>query len=141
MLGRKGRRRPGTETDTTWGPDVARLPLPPPAPAARSRRRPGGPPVIEVRQPGRSVLRIEIQNRLDIGRECDGLLVTDERVSRRHLRLEVSEGRLVAIDLGSSNGTWLDGRRLTGPEVLGPDDQLRLGSISIRVSDGADGPP
>ncbi|MEM8923973.1 MAG: FHA domain-containing protein [Actinomycetota bacterium] len=90
-------------------------------------------PIVEVRERGRTPLRVEVGDRLDIGRECDGLLLTDARVSRRHLRLEVVEDRLRAIDLGSSNGTYLDGRRLNGPTEFGDDQVLVLGSTSVRV--------
>lgn len=90
-------------------------------------------PIVEVRERGRTPLRIEVDDRLELGRECDGLLLTDARVSRRHLRLEVVEDRLQAVDLGSSNGTYLDGHRLTGPTEIGDDQVLVLGSTSVRV--------
>lgn len=89
--------------------------------------------LVEVRQPGRHPLRLEVLDRLDIGRECDGLLIVDERVSRRHLRLEVVVDGLQVTDLGSSNGTYLDGERLHGPAVIGPDTTLQIGSTSILV--------
>ncbi len=89
--------------------------------------------LVEVRQPGRHPLRLEVVDRLDIGRECDGLLIVDERVSRRHLRLESVVEGLQVTDLGSSNGTYLDGERLEGSAVIGPDTTLRIGSTSILV--------
>lgn len=89
--------------------------------------------LVEVRQPGRHPLRLEVVDRLDIGRECDGLLLVDERVSRRHLRLEAVVEGLQVTDLGSSNGTYLDGERLQGSAVIGPDTTLRIGSTSILV--------
>jgi pSer/pThr/pTyr-binding forkhead associated (FHA) protein len=92
----------------------------------------GGPNLIVVSEAGRSPLHVHVADRLDIGRECDGLLVTDERVSRRHLRFEVVGERLVVTDLGSSNGTYLDGVRLRGPVTFEPESTLTLGSVSIR---------
>ena len=97
------------------------------------------PNLIVVAQEGRSPLHIQVTDRLDIGRECDGLLVTDERVSRRHLRFEVVGEQLMVTDLGSSNGTYLDGIRLRGPAALEPDSTLTLGSVSIRLLWGSSG--
>jgi pSer/pThr/pTyr-binding forkhead associated (FHA) protein len=88
--------------------------------------------LIVVAQEGRTPLRVQITDRLDVGRECDGLLITDERVSRRHLRFEVIGGKLMVTDLGSSNGTYLDGVRLEGPAPFEPHSTLTLGSTSIR---------
>jgi len=71
--------------------------------------------VIVVQQEGRSPLHVIVEDVLDIGRECDGLLVVDERVSRRHLQIRNEFGRLMVTDLGSSNGTFLDGKRIVRP--------------------------
>ncbi len=90
-------------------------------------------PHVVVTQHGRRPLHVVVADRLEIGRECDGLLICDERASRRHLRLEVSDEGLLVIDLGSSNGTFLDGTRLDGPVVLDHNSTVRVGSTSIRL--------
>jgi sigma-54 dependent transcriptional regulator, acetoin dehydrogenase operon transcriptional activator AcoR len=56
-----------------------------------------------------------------------GLWLNDRRVSVRHLTLETSGGKTVATDLGSSNGTLLNGRRMQGPEPLADGDLLEVG--------------
>ncbi len=88
--------------------------------------------LIVINQAGRSPLHVQVADRLDIGRECDGLLVTDERVSRQHLRFEVVGEQLMVTDLGSSNGTYLNGVRLRGAARFEPDSTLTLGSVSIQ---------
>jgi DNA-binding NtrC family response regulator len=65
-------------------------------------------------------------------RECT-FVVDDHRVSRRHLRLVCREGALYAEDLGSRNGSTLNGRRLRGERPLHPGDELVAGPISIVV--------
>ncbi len=65
---------------------------------------------------------------ITIGRDpaCD-VPLQDERVSHRHARLW-QEGEVWWVqDLNSTNGTWINGKRLTGPYRLQPGDQLRLG--------------
>ena len=92
--------------------------------------------LVEVAQHGRHPLRVMVEDRLDVGRECDGLLLADERVSRLHLRLEVVDDRLVVTDLGSSNGTFVDGRRVVAPVPVGARSVIRLGSTSIQLAAG-----
>lgn len=68
-----------------------------------------------------------------IGRaEGNDVVVDDPGVSRRHARLAVRDSHLVLTDLGSSNGTWLGGRRVA-EIVLGPGDRVALGGASIVV--------
>jgi DNA-binding winged helix-turn-helix (wHTH) protein len=69
-----------------------------------------------------------------LGRD-DGLTLTipSASVSRRHARLVISGERALLEDLGSKNGTWLGGQRLSGPAELQDGAELRLGSISLVV--------
>ena len=63
-----------------------------------------------------------------IGREPSvDLPIPSPAVSRRHARL-IREGAGYALeDLGSSNGTFLNGERLAGRRLLKSGDQIRLG--------------
>jgi RND superfamily putative drug exporter len=90
--------------------------------------------------------RIELGSELLIGRAGDeeGRLADDAEVSRRHARIARDPGgRLVIEDLGSANGTWVDGERLTGPRPLSPGDTITVGRTTLEVvghdatSDGA----
>ncbi len=53
-------------------------------------------------------------------------------VSRRHARIVVSEGEARLEDLGSKNGTFLNGRRITSAVPLSDGDEIRLGLEVIR---------
>jgi hypothetical protein len=90
--------------------------------------------VIEVREPGRSARRIPLSGApIRIGRapECE-LVLKDSRVSRRHARLHARDGVLVLTDLGSTNGTRVNGHRVT-ELVLGAGDQILIGDTNLRV--------
>jgi pSer/pThr/pTyr-binding forkhead associated (FHA) protein len=39
----------------------------------------------------------------------------------------------VIEDLGSSNGTWVNGVRIEGPTALAPGDVVRIGQLTVRV--------
>jgi predicted component of type VI protein secretion system len=63
-----------------------------------------------------------------IGRDPSSPLpVADAEVSRKHARLYFQGGYYVVEDLGSTNGTFVNGRRLAGPEVLQSGDVIHLG--------------
>ena len=62
-------------------------------------------------------------------RSCD-LVLGDESVSRRHAMLVRSGGRTIVTDLGSTNGTLLNGRVVMQAEVR-PGDHLRLGDVDL----------
>jgi hypothetical protein len=44
-----------------------------------------GAPIVEIREPGRPVRRRVVDRAIEVGRECDGEVLSDEGVSRRHL--------------------------------------------------------
>jgi DNA-binding NtrC family response regulator len=70
-----------------------------------------------------------------IGRSRDAtFVIDDERISRKHLRIICREGTLFAEDLGSRNGSTLNGRRITGRVALQSGDHLVAGPVSISVS-------
>jgi len=74
-----------------------------------------------------------LQARLTIGRSsaCE-LVLADETVSRRHAELRIHDGCWLLRDVGSSNGTWVNGRRVIEAEVR-PGDVIHLGGAEIRL--------
>ena len=76
-------------------------------------------------------------NVLRIGRDPDSDLVVDDlQVSRRHAEIRsLGDGRYEAIDLGSHNGTFVNGRRIDRA-VLEELDVVSVGRNSYRLSDG-----
>lgn len=97
---------------------------------------------VEVRQPDRVPLWLVIRDRLPVGRGGEGLVVIDDRVSRRHCELRAHGDQLLVADLGSSNGTFVNERRLGAePAVLSPGDVVTIGSVTVVVDpDDADAP-
>jgi S1-C subfamily serine protease len=71
-----------------------------------------------------------------IGRELTAdLVIDDEKASRQQCRLTRQEnGDLELLDLGSTNGTRVNGMRASGPVVLHGGEQIRIGRHSILVS-------
>src|ERR1700761_938700 len=72
--------------------------------------------------------RVPLDRPLAIGRApASDLLLDDPSVSRTHARILVGEGGVTWEDSGSSYGTFVDGRQLTGPVTLTPGMRLELG--------------
>ena len=92
-------------------------------------------PLVEVHTPGRRPLQLVVQAPLDVGRDCDGLILVDPGVSRRHAELRPEGEKLVVTDLGSTNGTTINGQILEGSQMVGPGDVVVLGDTQIRLLD------
>jgi pSer/pThr/pTyr-binding forkhead associated (FHA) protein len=109
--------------------------------AARPRR--GSPAEIASLTPVRGVLRVvELGSErrfeglcpLTIGRDagCE-LVLADVEVSRRHARLETQGSIVFLRDLESSNGTFLNGRRLESAVELREGDEIDVGTTRLIV--------
>jgi Inner membrane component of T3SS, cytoplasmic domain len=97
--------------------------------------------IVEGPEAGRS---IELGGApVEIGREegVDVVLGADELVSRHHVRLTPDVGGVVVEDLGSQNGTFVNGDEIVGPARLQPGGQLQVGVTVLELSaaDGSSG--
>jgi serine protease Do len=54
-------------------------------------------------------------------------------VSKHHARLESTQSGVQLVDLNSTNGTYVNGQRVSGTVVVRPGDTIRLGSTTLRV--------
>lgn len=69
---------------------------------------------------------------LRIGRSPPAdIILPDRQVSRSHCLVELADGGLRVSDLGSTNGTFIDGKRIEGAAPLDIGSQLRVGTISL----------
>jgi serine/threonine protein kinase len=78
---------------------------------------------------------IRIEDELLIGRQSsgEGSLGQDAEISRQHARISRANGEFVIEDLGSTNGTFVNGRRITGPEILSAGDRIQMGATTLVV--------
>ena len=75
-------------------------------------------------------------DQLTIGRDStNGVAINDAEVSRKHARLMFQGGKYVLEDLGSTNGTFVNGQRLAGPIVLKSGDVISLGEQIVLMYD------
>lgn len=81
-------------------------------------------------------MSILLDDELLIGRHADGAgrLADDEEISRSHARITLDRSGFCAIDdLGSTNGTFVNGLRITGPQTLSVGDTIEVGGTTLVV--------
>lgn len=72
---------------------------------------------------------------LELGRDKrTDIVIHDAEVSRRHARFESHEGLVYVEDLKSSNGTYLNGRRVDDTIEVRPGDEIDVGTTRLFVS-------
>jgi hypothetical protein len=113
------------------------------APAPRRDRRPAKPgraksghPQLRVLEPAAQKGRtFELAEELTVGRAA-GCQVTldDTYASQLHARVFVRDGQFFVEDLGSTNGTYLNRRKVAGPMVMQRGDKLQIGNTVMELS-------
>ncbi len=87
--------------------------------------------------------RLTLGEELILGREGsgDGELSDDRELSRRHARVAGDpDGRLTIEDLGSANGTFVNGDRVYGRQLLELGDTVRIGSTTMQLVEAGQAP-
>lgn len=79
------------------------------------------------------------KNELFLGRDLSNdIVINDPEISRRHSRLFLQGNSYILEDLGSTNGTFVNGQRLMGPNVLRPGDVITFGERMSLVYESSD---
>lgn len=91
------------------------------------------PRLVVNRGPGAGT-RWLVRGTWTIGRTADNDLQLDHHtVSAHHARVSVQDGQLVVEDLGSANGTIVNGARLTQPTIVEQGARVQIGECELRV--------
>ncbi|MDQ4004920.1 MAG: FHA domain-containing protein [Actinomycetota bacterium] len=118
LYGREGRRQRTTE------------------PRQSKRRRGRGAPtkVVVMDERGTKLGIHRLAGTLDIGRGSSAAIRPDDTyISQEHARIYTRNGSWVVEDLGSTNGTYLNRRKVTVPAQIAPGDRIRVGKTTIEV--------
>ena len=78
-------------------------------------------------------LTVDVDEEVVIGREDSDLAIDDEEMSRRHAVVRRHANRLQVEDLGSTNGTFVDGTRIAEPTLLGGGAEIKVGTTLLVV--------
>ncbi len=97
-----------------------------------TRRR--GTRVVVIRSDTQAGLDFTVRDAVVLGRSPEAdIELADPYASEFHLRLVSRDGRLVLTDLGSTNGTYVNGRRVTAPVELNRGDAIQVGKTVMEV--------
>jgi hypothetical protein len=114
--------------------------LSPPAPdagAAPATGGRGGVARLKVVEPAeKRGLTFDLDDELTVGRAggCQIALEDDKTVSQLHARVFRRDGRVYVEDLGSTNGTFLNAKKVTAPAALHRGDRLQVGRTVLEAT-------
>jgi pSer/pThr/pTyr-binding forkhead associated (FHA) protein len=94
----------------------------------------GGAEVVVVRSEHHAGERFGVRDVVVVGRSPDAdVIIDDPYASEFHLRMSSHDGQLLLQDLGSTNGTYVNGRRVTMPLPLNKGDAVQVGKTIMEV--------
>ena len=93
-----------------------------------------------IRLPDRAPLKLGREKpEVTIGRAPgNDIVLEDSSLSRNHARFVLREGQAYLEDLGSRNGTMVNGERIQESRLVTPGDEILFGRMSLRLEKGAD---
>src|ERR671910_778658 len=82
------------------------------------------------------------KNEITIGRvQGNDVVLPKGNISKRHSRIVLKDGKFIIVDLKSTNGTYVNGRKITSPLVIKDSDKIYIGDFILNVEEtGAGGP-
>lgn len=101
---------------------------------ARKQAAPVGPALVVVAPPEQRGRRYPLAEELTVGRAAGCQITLDDTyVSQLHARIFQRDGLCYVEDLGSTNGTYLNRKKVSGPLQCKAGDQLQVGSVVLEV--------
>src|SRR5438093_10350063 len=93
---------------------------------------------ISVTEKGGEQKRLEFDKpEVTIGRvQGNDIILPKGNVSKRHSRIVLKDGKFIIVDLKSTNGTYVNGRKITSPLVIKPTDKIYIGDFILAVDEG-----
>lgn len=75
------------------------------------------------------------KSEITIGRvQGNDIVLPKGNVNKQHARIILKDGKVVVVDLKSTNGTYVNGRKISSPVVVQPDDKIYIGDFMISLS-------
>jgi hypothetical protein len=94
--------------------------------------------VVEVVEGPDAGTQRPLETELELGREANGFLLHDQLASRRHARLFCADSGVTIEDLGSTNGTLVNGHEVHGPTPLSSGDTILIGVTVLQLRTAED---
>ena len=102
--------------------------------ADAERRRRAGADIVVVHSDDQAGLRFAVRGGVVMGRSQEAdVVISDPYASDFHLRFGTEDGNVIVNDLGSTNGTYVNGRRISSPVSLSKGDAVQVGKTIMEV--------
>jgi pilus assembly protein CpaF len=91
---------------------------------------------ITISEKGGASKRRDFQkDEITIGRvQGNDIILPRGNVSKKHARIVQRDGKMVVLDLKSTNGTYVNGKRITAPQVVRDSDRIQVGDFVIQLA-------
>ena len=90
---------------------------------------------VILTEKGGSTQRLDFESEeITIGRvDENDICLPKGNISKKHTRIVVKDGKIIVLDLKSTNGTYVNGNKLAGPQVISADDKVYIGDFILNV--------
>jgi pilus assembly protein CpaF len=90
---------------------------------------------IILTEKGGATQRLDFEcEEITIGRvDENDICLPKGNISKKHTKIVVKDGKIIVLDLKSTNGTYVNGKKLAGPQVISPDDKVFIGDFILNV--------
>ncbi|MCZ7687083.1 MAG: FHA domain-containing protein [Sandaracinaceae bacterium] len=94
---------------------------------------------VVITEKGGAQRRLDFdKNEVTIGRvQGNDIILPKGNVSKRHSRIVLKDNRFIVVDLKSTNGTYVNGRKITSPLVVKSGDKIYIGDFILTLEEGA----
>ena len=101
---------------------------------ARAKAARSQPQLVVTEPPDQAGRSYPLENEVSIGRAAGCQITLDDTYSSQiHARVFTRDGQWLVEDLGSTNGTWLNRHKVSGPMVLQRGDRLQIGNTVMEL--------
>lgn len=74
------------------------------------------------------------QSEITIGRvQGNDIVLPKGNISKRHTRIVLRDGKFIIVDLKSTNGTFVNGKRISSPQILKDSDKINIGDFILQL--------
>src|SRR5215467_2666534 len=94
---------------------------------------------VTITEKGGEQRRVDFdKTEVTIGRvQGNDIILPKGNVSKRHSRIVLKDGKFIIVDLKSTNGTYVNGRKISSPLVIKPTDKIYIGDFILAVQESA----
>src|SRR2546423_6853534 len=90
---------------------------------------------VILTEKGAATQRLDFEcEEITIGRvDENDICLPKGNISKKHTKVVVKDGKIIVLDLKSTNGTYVNGKKLAGPLVIRPSDKVYIGDFILNV--------